>query len=174
MPTWTIDTTHSSVSFSVRHMVFAKVRGKFSKWTAAVEYDPASPAAAKVEATIEVSSIDTNEGQRDGHLKSADFFDAANHPSLTFKSTKVEPAGSHLKVEGDLTIRGTTLPVVLDVELLGGGKDPWGNQRVGFHGKTKIDRTAYGLKWNQALEAGGLLVGTEIEIELDIQAVAGK
>lgn len=174
MPTWTVDATHSAVSFSVRHMVFAKVRGKFSKWTAAVEYDPASPAAAKVEASIEVASIDTNEGQRDGHLKSADFFDAANHPSLTFKSTKVEPAGSHLKVTGDLTIRGTTLPVVLDVELLGGGKDPWGNQRVGFHGKAKIDRTAFGLKWNQALEAGGLLVGTEIEIELDIQAVAGK
>jgi polyisoprenoid-binding protein YceI len=171
MATWNVDTTHSSVSFSVRHMMFAKVRGKFSKFTAALEYDPAAPAAAKVEATIDVGSIDTNEGQRDGHLKSADFFDAANFPSLTFKSTKVEPKGKGLAVTGNLTIRGTTLPVVLDVEALGVGKDPWGNQRAGFHAKTKIDRTAFGLKWNQALEAGGVLVGTDIEIEIDLQAV---
>jgi polyisoprenoid-binding protein YceI len=173
MTTYTIDLTHSDVGFSVRHMVFAKVRGHFTKWTADLAFDQADPSKDAVNVSIDVGSIDTREAQRDGHLKSADFLDAEKYPKITYKSTKVESAGAKkYAVTGDLTIHGVTKPVKLDVEELGGGKDPWGNQRVAFAAKARIDRGEFGLKWNQALETGGVLVGEHIDIEIDVEAIA--
>jgi polyisoprenoid-binding protein YceI len=156
----------------VRHMVFAKVRGHFTKWTATLEIDEADPAKSSVEATIDAASIDTRDAQRDTHLKSADFLEVEKHPTITFKSKRVERAGKgHYKVTGDLTIRGVSREVPVDIEELGGGKDPWGNQRIGFLAKGTLNRTDWGLKWNQALEAGGVLVGEKVDIELDVQAI---
>jgi polyisoprenoid-binding protein YceI len=175
MTTYSIDNAHSDISFSVRHMMFAKVRGHFTKWSANLAFDPVKPASSSVEVSIEAASIDTREPQRDGHLRSGDFLDAENFPKITFKSRKVEsPASGHYTVTGDLAIRGVTREVVLDVEESGRGKDPWGNDRVAFLAKTTINRPDFGLKWNQALEAGGVLVGEKVEIEIDVQAVAAK
>jgi polyisoprenoid-binding protein YceI len=175
MSTYSIDNAHSDVGFTVRHMVFAKVRGHFKSWSANLSFDPADPTKSSVSVEIDAASIDTREAQRDGHLKSPDFLDVATHPTITFKSRRVEGAGpKKYKAIGDLTIRGVTREVVLDVEELGGGKDPWGNQRAIFNAKTAIDRTDFGLKWNQALEAGGVLVGERVDIEIDVEAVAGK
>ena len=172
---WTIDTSHSSVDFVVRHMVVSKVRGTFGKWSGEIELDPQDPAKAKASARIEVASIDTREAQRDGHLKSADFFDAEKFPEITFTSKRIEPkSATEVRVVGDLTIHGETREVVLEAELLGRGKDPWGNERAGFSARTSINRTDYGLRWNQVLEAGGLLVGEKIEIEVDVEAVRAK
>ncbi|MCL2449003.1 MAG: YceI family protein [Polyangiaceae bacterium] len=175
MTTYSIDNAHSEVSFSVRHMVFARVRGHFKNWTAALSFDPSNPMKSSVSVEIDVNSIDTREAQRDGHLKSPDFLDAAKYPTITFKSRRVESAGAKkYKVTGDLTIHGITHEVPLDVEELGGAKDPWGNQRTIFAAKTAIDRTDFGLKWNQALETGGVLVGERVEIEIEVEAVAAK
>ncbi len=175
MATYTIDNAHSDVSFSVRHMVFAKVRGHFTKWTAALEVDPADPSKSSVQVTIEAASIDTREAQRDGHLKSADFLDVEKHPQITFKSRRIERAQKgHYKVTGDLTIRGVTHEVPLDIEELGGGKDPYGNERVGYNAKATITRTDWGLKWNQTLEAGGVLVGEKVDIEIEVEAIKPK
>jgi polyisoprenoid-binding protein YceI len=175
MTTYSIDNAHSDVSFSVRHMMFAKVRGHFTKWSASLAFDPAKPASSAVEVSIDAASIDTREPQRDGHLRSPDFLDAENFPKITFKSRKVESAGTgHYNVTGDLAIRGVTREVVLHVEEGGRGKDPWGNERVAFLAKTTINRADFGLKWNQALEAGGVLVGEKVEVEIDVQAVAAK
>ncbi len=173
MTTWNVDSAHSAVNFSVRHMVFAKVRGRFAKWSAKLDLDPADLTKASVSVEIEATSVDTGVGDRDNHLRSADFFNVAEFPRLTFVSKKVEKAGSKYAVHGDLTIRGTTHPVVLDVVYDGTGKDPWGNQRTGFTASTSINRFDYGLNWNQALEAGGVLVGEKVEIEIELQAVAG-
>jgi polyisoprenoid-binding protein YceI len=173
--TWNIDPTHTGIHFSVRHMVVAKVRGSFKAFSGTVQLDPQSPAGASVSARIEAASIDTGVEQRDGHLKSPDFFDVAKFPALTFQSTKVEPAGgSNLRVTGNLTIRDITRPIVLEVEQLGVAKDPWGQQRAAFEAKTSIDRREFGLTWNQALEAGGVLVGDKIEISLEVQAVQAQ
>jgi polyisoprenoid-binding protein YceI len=173
MTTYTIDHAHSDVGFSIRHMVFAKVRGHFKEWTAQLAFDAGDPAKSSVEATIDVGSIDTRQEKRDGHLKSPDFFDAAKFPKMTFKSKKVEAAGSkRYKVTGDLTIRDVTRSVALDVEELGAGKDPWGNERIAFSAKTSIERSDYGLKWNQALETGGVLVGEKVEIEIDVEVIS--
>ncbi|MGO9834427.1 MAG: YceI family protein [Polyangiaceae bacterium] len=175
MTTYTIDNSHSDVGFSVRHMVFAKVRGHFTKWTAQLAFDPADPAKSSVEVSIDAASIDTREAQRDTHLRSPDFLDVEKFPKLTYKSRKVEPAGDKkYKVAGDLTIHGVSRDVALEVEELGRGKDPWGNDRIAFVAKTSLNRADFGLKWNQALEAGGLLVGEHVEIEIDVEAVAGK
>lgn len=175
LTTLNIDTTHSSIQFSVRHMVVAKVRGAFKAFSGAVQYDAQTPANSSVAVTIDAGSIDTGVEQRDGHLKGPDFFDVAQFPALTFKSTKVEQAGAgSLRVTGDLGIRGVTRSVVLDVEQLGTGKDPWGQTRVAFEARTSINRADFGLTWNQALEAGGVLVGEKIEIALDIQTVQAQ
>lgn len=171
---YTIDTSHSSVGFAVRHMVIAKTRGRFTKFAGTFAFDPEKPSASHVSVTIDVASIDTHDAQRDGHLRSPDFFDAENHKELTFKSKRVEGSGSDYKVTGDLTIRGTTHEVVLDVEYAGGGKDPWGNERVGFTARTSINRKDYGLTWNAALETGGVLVGEKVEIEIDVEALKDK
>jgi polyisoprenoid-binding protein YceI len=173
--TWQVDATHSSVSFSVRHMVISKVRGKFNKWTAKLDYDSANPSAASVAVEIDVASIDTGVTDRDAHLRSPDFFDAVKFPTLTYKSKSVAAVGSDgLHVVGDLTLHGVTKEVVLEVEVGGQGKDPWGNVRAGFTAKGSLNRKEFGLGWNQALETGGVLVAEKIDIEIELQAIAGK
>ena len=173
--TWNIDVAHAGIHFSVRHMVVAKVRGSFKKFSGTVSLDPSAPAGASAVASIEVASLDTGVEQRDGHLRSADFFDVERFPAISFQSTKVERSGgSNLKVTGNLTLRDVTRPVVLEVEQLGTAKDPWGNTRAAFSARTSIDRRDFGLKWNQALEAGGVLVGEKVDIELEVQAVKAQ
>jgi polyisoprenoid-binding protein YceI len=175
MASYTVDNAHSDVGFSVRHMVFAKVRGHFTKWTAHVAYDAKDPSKSSIEAAIDVASIDTREPQRDGHLKSADFLDAEKYPKITYKSRRVEAAGEkRYKVVGDLTIHGVTHESTLDAEELGRGKDPWGNERIIFSAKGTISRADFGLKWNQALETGGVLVGEKVEIEVDAEVIQAK
>jgi len=170
--TWDLDTSHSTIGFSVRHLVIAKVRGQFSRWTGTITTDEARPENSLVEVNIEAGSIDTHEAKRDGHLRSADFLNTDQYPAITFASTKVESAGaSQLRLTGDLTIAGVTKPVTLEVEVLGRAKDPWGGERAVFAAKTAIDRTAFGLTWNQALEAGGVLVGDEVTIELEVSLI---
>jgi polyisoprenoid-binding protein YceI len=168
---WEIDTVHSSVGFTVRHMVIAKVHGQFTKWSGTLELDSANLTASKVEVKIEAASVDTRDAQRDGHLKSADFFDVEKNPYLEFRSTRVEDVGGKkYKVHGDLTIHGVKRQVVLDTVFGGQGKDPWGGQRIGFEATTKIDRKDFGLQWNTTLEAGGFLVGETVDIALEVEA----
>jgi polyisoprenoid-binding protein YceI len=171
--TYTIDPAHSGAHFKVRHMMITNVRGEFSKVSGAVKFDPANPAASSITADIDVNSISTREPDRDKHLKSADFFDAANYPTIRFQSKQVEPEGTgRYRVTGDLTIRGVTREVVLRVEgPTAEAKDPWGNLRRGAEATAKINRKDFGLTWNQALEAGGVLVGDEVEISLEIELI---
>lgn len=174
MPVWKLDPTHTAAEFSARHMMITTVRGGFKNVTGTLVYDPQNPAASSVEAVIETSQMtSTGLDQRDDHLKSPDFLDVANYPTITFKSTKVEPNadGTHAKVTGDLTIRDVTRSVVLDVEFLGQANSPFGDTRTGFHGATKINREDFGLTWNMALETGGWLVGKDITINLDVEAI---
>lgn len=169
---WEIDSSHSSVHFSVRHLVIAKVRGAFARWSGTVQVPDGDFSKATVSVTIDASSIQTGVDQRDAHLKSPDFFDVAEHPELRFVGRRVEPRSlSELDVVGDLTIKGITREVVLRVEQHGQAKDPWGNQRAAFTAKTSIDRKEFGLTWNQALETGGVMVGDRVEIEAEIEAV---
>lgn len=171
MTRFQIDTTHSSIEFSIRHLVIAKVRGRFTKFTGAIELDPVDVSKSSVAVEIDAASISTNEDKRDAHLRSADFFDVENYPLVTFTSKQVETNGSDLRVTGALTIHGVTRDVVLVAESLGATKDPWGNDRIAFAAKTAIDRKDFGLRWNQVLEAGGFMVGDKVEIGLDVQAV---
>lgn len=170
---WEIDSSHSGVHFSVRHLVIAKVRGQFSRWTGTIHLpQDGDLGAARLEVAIDASSIETGVADRDAHLRSADFFDVERFPDLTFTSTSVEPAGTdRLVVKGRLTIKGVSRDVTLDVERLGQTKDPWGYQRMGFSAKTAVDRKDFGLTWNQALETGGLVVGDRIDIEIEVEAV---
>ena len=172
MATWKIDPAHTSINFVVRHLVMFKVRGAFKKFNGDLDFDPQSPTAARVEVHIDAASIDTGEAQRDGHLRSPDFFETEKFPEIVFKSRKIEKSGADFKVTGDLTMHGVTKELVLSAESAGQGKDLYGKQRAGFTGKTSLDRTEFGLKWNQALEAGGLAVGHKIEIEFELQAIA--
>ena len=170
--TWNIDNSHTLVEFSVRHLMISTVKGRFGEVSGKVVASDANPAQAQIDVTINVASIDTREAQRDAHLRSADFFDAENFPTLTFRSTRIEKAsGDDLKVTGDLTIRGTTREVVLDVTSEGRVKDPWGGERAGYSATTKIKRSDYGLTWNMALETGGVVVGDDIKIALEVELV---
>ena len=171
--TWNLDPAHSGINFSVRHMVFAKVRGRFGAFRGKVEeLDPADLTRSAVAVEIDAASIDTGVADRDNHLRSPDFLDVERFPKLRFKSTKVEKAGGNrYRILGELTIRDVTREVVLDAEYGGQGKDPWGNQRVAFTATTVLDRGDFGLTWNQVLEAGGVLVGERIDIEIEVQAV---
>lgn len=170
MSTWQIDPAHSSANFSVKHMMIAKVHGGFEKVSGTLQYDPSDITKASIEASIDAASINTREAQRDGHLKCADFFDVEKYPTLNFKSKKVEKDGEDLKVTGDLTIHGVTKEVVLAVEgPTAEMKDPYGNIKIGISATTKIKRKDFGLTWNAALEAGGVLVGDDVAISLDIQ-----
>lgn len=174
MAVWNVDTAHAQASFAARHMMITTVRGSFNKITGTINFDPANPTAASVEVVIDTTSMtSTGVEQRDQHLQSPDFLDVANYPTMTFKSTSVEPYdnGSKAKISGNLTIKGVTKPVVLDAELLGQGKTPFGTTVAGFNGKTKINREDFGLTWNMALETGGWLVAKEVTIELDVEAV---
>jgi len=169
---WEIDSSHSSVHFSVRHLVIAKVRGTFTRWSGTVQVPDNDFSQATVDVTIDASSIDTGVGDRDAHLKSPDFFDVAQFPELRFVGKRVQRhAGVEIDVIGDLTIKGITREVALRVEQHGQTKDPWGNVRAAFTVKTAIDRKDFGLTWNQALETGGVVVGDRVEIEAEIQAV---
>lgn len=167
-----LDQAHSSVEFAVRHLMFSTVRGRFSTANADIAYDRADPANSSVEVQIDVRSVDTNEPTRDQHLRTSDFFDAENHPLITFRSTRVSPrGGGRLEITGDLTIRGVTRQVVLDAEITGEGPDAEGGHRIGFAARTAISRREYGVSWNQALETGGVLVGDEVKISIEGEAV---
>jgi polyisoprenoid-binding protein YceI len=172
MSSWNIDPTHSTVGFSVKHLMISTVRGRFSDYSATLHLDEQSPAKSSLDVSINAASLDTRTEQRDNHLRSADFFDVANHPTLTFKSTRIDgDINGEFTVVGDLTIRGTTRPVSLKGSFEGAGKDPWGNDRKAFTASGKINREEFGLTWNQALEAGGLLVSTDVKFELEVQFV---
>jgi polyisoprenoid-binding protein YceI len=170
--TWDFDLSHSSVNFSVRHLMVSKVHGRFQTWGGTLVIDNDDITRSRVSVEIDAASIDTKEEKRDAHLRSADFFDAENHPKLIFKSTAVKRVSDdELEVTGDLTIRGTTKPVVLKVESNGTVKDPWGGIRAGFSAKATILRKEFGLHWNALLETGGVVVGDKIEIGLEIEAI---
>lgn len=170
--TWNIDPQHSSINFSVRHMVFAKVRGRFDAWRGTLRLEPSDPTRSQVQVEIDAASIDTGVRERDAHLRSAEFLDVERFPNLRFESTRLESRGAdRYRIHGNLTIRDVTREVVLDAERGGEGKDPWGNTRVAFTASASLLRSDYGLTWNQALEAGGVLVGERLDIELDVQAV---
>ena len=172
MTTYQIDPSHSTANFSVKHMMIAKVHGGFEKMSGSFIYDKQDVSKSSVEVTIDANSINTREPQRDTHLRSADFFDVEKYPTLTFKSIRFDQNGDELKVVGNLTIHGVTQQVTLEVEEPSEEvKDPWGNSKIGVSGKTKIKRKDFGLTWNSALEAGGVLVGDEISITLDVQLV---
>ncbi len=168
---YAIDASHSTVGFVAKHLVVAKVRGEFTDFDGVVHIAE-DPAASSVVVAIRTASIHTRDEQRDGHLRSADFLDVENHPEISFRSTSVAEAGSgRWEVRGDLTVVGTTQSVVLDLELNGLATDPWGGSRAVYSASTKIDREAFGLTWNQALETGGVLVGKQVAIELEIETV---
>ena len=171
--TWTIDPAHSSVEFSVRHLMITTVRGRFTGVQGTLALDEADPAKSTVEVVIDAATIDTREPQRDAHLRSADFFDVEKFPTLTFRSTKLDGSSAdRFSLAGDLTIHGVTRPVVLDVQREGQIKDAWGGIRTGFTATTKIKRSDFGLTWNQLLEAGGVTVSDEVKISLDVQFVS--
>jgi polyisoprenoid-binding protein YceI len=170
--TWAIDPAHSEVGFAVKHLMVATVKGVFRTFSGKIVLNEQNLAASSIEADIDVASIDTRQEQRDAHLRSADFFDAENFPTITFRSTKIERVRhGYLRAVGELTIRGVTREVVLDVEETGRGGDPWGGQRIGYSAVTKIKRDDFGLTWNQALETGGVMVSSEVKITLDVQVV---
>jgi len=171
--TYQIDPAHSHAQFKVRHMMIANVRGEFSKMTGTVNYDPENPSASEVSATIDVTTINTRELQRDEHLKSSDFFDVARFPLMKFSSKDIAATGpASFEMNGNLTIRGVTRPVAMTVEdLTAEAKDPWGNMRRGASAKARFSRKSFGLEWNVALEAGGFLVGDDIEITIDVEMI---
>ncbi len=174
MPTWNLDPTHTAAQFTARHMMITTVRGGFRNVTGTLVYDSDHPENSSVEAVIDTNTMTgTGVDDRDNHLRSPDFLDVANYPTITFKSTKVEPNadGSEATVTGDLTIRDVTRPVQMHVEFLGQSKSPWGDTRVGFTASTKINREDFGLTWNMALETGGWLVSKDVNINLDVEAV---
>jgi polyisoprenoid-binding protein YceI len=171
--TWTIDPSHSEVSFKVRHLGISKTRGRFGAFSGDIVVAE-QPEDSRVSVEIDAASIDTKDQGRDEHLRSADFFDVEHFPTLTFATTGVEQRGDRWVVTGDLTIRGVTRPVVLDTQVVGLVTDPWGNERVGFQAGAEINREDFGLTWNAALETGGVLVGKTVRIDLEVEAVLQK
>jgi polyisoprenoid-binding protein YceI len=172
--TYGIDKAHSEVTFQVRHLL-TKVRGRFSEFNGTIDYDEENPERSSVDVAVQAASIDTNERDRDAHLRSADFFDVEEFSTLRFRSTRIERKRTdHFVLIGDLTIRGVTRRVSCDVTLLGKARDPWGNDRVAFEAETTINRKDFGLTWNAALETGGFLVGDDVKISLSVQAVPAR
>jgi polyisoprenoid-binding protein YceI len=168
--TWTIDPAHSHLGFGIKHLMIATVRGRFTQVQGTVTVDERDPTSASVDIAIPTASVTTGDEQRDGHLRSADFFDAERFPTMTFRSKRVEAESNQaFRVVGDLTIRDVTREVALDVEMLGHAKDPWGKERAAFEATTKIKRGDYGLTWNAAFETGGVLVGDEVKISIEAQ-----
>lgn len=168
-PVWRIDTGHSELTFQIRHLL-SRVRGSFGEWSGTITVDPANLAGGSVEVDVTTESIDTNNSRRDADLRSDNFFDAESHPTITFRSTRVESAGTSLRVHGDLTMRGVTRPVVLEGEVIGTMRDGQGRERIGFEAETTIDRHDFGITWNRAVEGGNLL-GDEVTIVIAVQAV---
>ncbi len=169
---YTIDPTHSRVGFVARHAMVSKVRGSFNEFSGTGYFDAENPAASRVELTIQAASIDTRNADRDAHLRSNDFFDTENHPEIRFVSTAVEQVdGDTYRVTGDLTIKGVTKPVTVDLEYTGTAVDPYGNQRVGLEGRTTVNRKDWGVNWNAALEAGGVLVAEKVVLEFEVSAI---
>ena len=169
---WNIDLGHSSVNFSVRHLVVSKTRGRFTRWEGTLDLDEADITRSRVAVSIDAASIDTDLADRDGHLRSADFLDVEHHPRITFESRKLTRRdGDELRLIGDLTIRGVTREVAFDVEYAGTQKDPWGGERAGFTASGKLSRKDFGLEWNQVLETGGLLVGDEVRFDIELEAL---
>jgi polyisoprenoid-binding protein YceI len=168
---WTVDTSHSEVGFTARHLMVSKVRGRFTDYTATITIAP-NVLDSTVQAVVQLDSVDTRDEKRDGHLKSADFFHVENHPTMTFTSTGIREHGSDFYLDGDLTIRGITRPVTFDLEFNGVVAGPWGGKSAGFSAETEINRKDWGLEWNVALESGGVLVSDKIKISLEIEATA--
>lgn len=168
---YTLDASHSRLGFSARHAMVTTVRGQFGEWSGTAHIDTANPAASSVNLTIQAASIDTGTPDRDGHLASADFFDAETHPTITFASTDVARDGDEWTITGDLTIKGIAKPVTIEFDFVGSAQDPFGNTRVGFEGESALNRKDWGLTWNAALETGGVLVSEKIKLEFDISAI---
>ncbi len=172
---WQIDDSHTNAQFSVRHLMISTVRGRFAQVSGQVSYDPSSPKAVDVRVEIPVASINTHNEQRDSHLKSPDFFDAANHPTITFVGSRiVGDVSGAFELVGELTIRGVTKPITLKVSNEGTGNDPWGNERMGFSAVGKLNRLEFGLHWNAALETGGMVVSDEVKLEIDVEIMRPK
>ena len=169
--TWEIDPTHTTIGFSVRHAMIAKVRGRFTDFGGTFTLDGANPANSSAELTVQMTSVDTQNDDRDNHLRSAEFFDVETFPTMTFISTGVAAKGSDFVVTGDLTVHGVTKSIPVEFELVGISQDPWGNTRIGFEGEAEINRRDFGLEWNVALDTGGVLVSENIKISLDVEAV---
>jgi polyisoprenoid-binding protein YceI len=172
--TYTIDKNHSDVSFTIRHFA-SKVHGRFADFSGAIQADPAKPEASSVNFTIKAASIDTNNADRDNHLRSPDFFDAAKNPEITFKSTKMTPAGKDkYDVTGTLTMRGVSKEITLPVTYLGTMKDPGGNDRASFELATKLNRKDFGINWNKALDAGGFMLSDDVDVTISLETVKKK
>ena len=170
--TYTIDPSHSRIGFVARHAMVTKVRGSFNEFTGSGYFDAEDPSKSKVELTIQANSIDTRNADRDNHLRSNDFFDMENHPEITFVSTSVEKVDDEtFRLTGDLTIKGVSKPVTVDLEYTGSAKDPFGNQRIGLEGSTQVNRKDWGLTWNAPLEAGGVLVSEKVTLEFEVSAI---
>lgn len=168
---WAVDASHSSIEFSVKHMMISRVKGSFQTFDADIEADPNDLTSANIGLSVDLSSIDTRNADRDNHLRSADFFDVENYPKMTFRSKSIVKTGEgEYDVTGDLTIRGVTRTETFEATYEGGGKNPWGVEVVGFSAKGSIKRSDYGLTWNAALETGGVLVGDEVKIAIELQA----
>jgi polyisoprenoid-binding protein YceI len=168
--TWTVDVAHSSVGFVVRHLVVAKTRGRFGEFEGTITVAE-DPLASKVVATAKTASVDTNDENRDNHLRTSDFFEAEKYPTITFESSSITAHGSDYELAGDLTIKGVTKPVTFDLEFEGVVTDPWGNTKAGFTAETEINRKEWGLDYNAVLEAGGVLIGEKVKIVLEIEAL---
>lgn len=172
LPVWAIDSAHSSIGFTVRHMVVSRVRGRFTRWNGTIAMDERDPTGARVEISIEPASVDTGVEQRDNHLRSPDFFDVERHAAMTFRSTAIQKTGEgRYRVTGDLAMHGVTRPVSLEVEFAGSARDPWGGIRAGFSARGSLDRRDFGLTYNQLLEAGGVLVGEKVDLDIEVEAV---
>lgn len=170
--TWTIDPSHTEIGFAVRHMMISTVRGSFQGVNGTIVFDEADPTRSHAEVTIDVATVNTRDAKRDAHLRSADFFDAAKYPAITFRTTRIEPAGQNrFTATGDLTIRGTTRPIVLAVEIHGRNRTPWGTEVLGLTAETTINRKDFGLNWNAALETGGVVVSDEVKLIAEVEAI---
>lgn len=173
--TWAVDPTHSLVEFAVKHLMISTVKGRFGDVKGTVQYNESDPKQSRVDIEISIATIDTHNEQRDAHLRSPDFFDADKHPLMTFKSKRIDgDINSEFKLTGDLTIRGNTREVTLEGEFQGRARDPWGGERMGFNASGKINRKDFGLHWNQALDAGGWVLGDDIKISIDVELVKQK
>lgn len=173
--TYTPDPSHSRIGFVARHAMVTKVRGEFTEHSGSGHFDADNPENSSIELTIQADSINTGNADRDGHLKSNDFFDMANHPTIAFTSTSIEKAQEDVyRVTGDLTVRGTTKPVTIDFTYTGAAVDPFGNTRIGLEGSTKVDRRDFGLNWNAALDTGGVLVSETVTLEFDVSAIKSE